>query len=136
MNGHAHLLLGMVVVGADLEVIQEGQQFMAVAAQALDKPLGIPVRPGCGDELIEPSMELRLAPFIALGRELPAPLSEPDGIAQQTSEFFAEAPPRGACGALIDLEELGKEMEITLLLSEGIEGVVCVFRTILTADSG
>ena len=70
MHGHAHLLLGMVVVGTHVAVIEEGQHLGAMAAQPFDKALGVRVRPGGGDELIEPSMEPVLAPFVTFPRQV------------------------------------------------------------------
>ncbi len=95
---HAHLLLGVAVVGADFGVIEEGEHLEAMAAQTLHEAFSVAVRPGGGDELSEPSMELGLAPRVALGGEFSASLTETHGIAQQAGEFFAEAPPRGSGG--------------------------------------
>jgi len=114
----------MVVVWAHVEVVEEGQHLGAMAAQPFDKALGVTVRPGGGDELIEPSMEPVLAPFVTVRRQFPTALPETHGIAQQTSEFFAEASPGRASSELVDLHELGKEVKVALLLGERLEGVV------------
>lgn len=124
MHGHAHLLLGMVSVGANVEVIDEGQHLGAMTAQPFGRPLGVTVRPGGGDELIEPSMEAVVAPFLTVRRHSLTALPETTGIAQQTSELFAEASPGRPSSELVHLHEFGKEVKVALLLGECFEGVV------------
>lgn len=124
VDGNPHLLLGMVVVGADGLVIEEGEHLVTVATQAFDEAFGVGVGPWGGDELVEAPMQLGLSPRVALGLHGGARLAKADRIFEQPGEFFAEASPRACGGEFIDLFELREQMEIALLFGERIERVV------------
>lgn len=65
-HGDEHLLLGVVVVGADLLVVKEGEQLLSMTPQALDEPLSIGIVEGGIDELIEAFMKFRFAAGVRL----------------------------------------------------------------------
>ena len=46
MHGGAHLLVGVVVIGAHSRVVEEREQFAAVATQAFDEAFGVGIVEG------------------------------------------------------------------------------------------
>ena len=58
-DGRAHLLFGVVVVGTDLVVVEEGEHLVAMAPQAFEEALGIGVVERGVDERIEALMKFR-----------------------------------------------------------------------------
>ena len=124
VDGDPHLLFGVVVVGTDALVIQEGEHLVTVAPQAFDEAFGVGVKPGGGDELVQAPMQLGLAPRVARARQGGACLAQAHRIFEQAGELFAKAPPRAGGGELVDFFEFGEQVEVTLLLGEGFQRVV------------
>ena len=120
----AHLLFGVVVVGADLGVVEEGEHLLAMAPKAFDESLGIGIGEDGIDDLIEACMQFRFAAGVGLWVEWMAPLPEPYGVFEETGERPSEALPLCGGVALVDFDELGEEMEEAFLFGQRLNRVV------------
>ena len=74
---------GAVVLEGDVRLAQEREHVVPVAAQALDEPPGVPVRPGRVEQLLQAGRKPGAARSVLLRRSLVAPTPQPHRIAHQ-----------------------------------------------------
>lgn len=105
-------------------MIKESEHLVPVTTQAFDETLGIGICKGSSDELVEAQMKFCSAPCVDGWRtDLPL-ISQAHRILEQAREFFAEAFPRGRGVELVDLDELGEQVEVAALFGQRLNGVV------------
>jgi hypothetical protein len=114
----------MVVVGADIFMFQEGEEFGFVTSESLVEPIGIFVYMVKPKDLIEAMIEPGFPGIVLSGHELGLSLGEPDGIFEQASQGFPESLPLGRVVDFIHLGQFGEQMIETPLLGQGADLVI------------
>src|SRR4030042_169214 len=108
-HGFSHLLFCMVVVRADVFILQEREQFIFVTLQSLNEPFGIFVLMVFLQELLKAMVESSLA--ASKGFELVRifSLKESDGIFEQACQLFAKGLPLRGSIVFVHLGKFGEQ---------------------------
>lgn len=115
----------MIVVGADIFILQEGEQLGLVAFESFNEPFDILVTIVVDQKnLIEAIIQPAFQAIVFFRHKLILSLGEPDGVFEQPKQQFAEGFPGLGTVALIHFSQLGEQMIETPLLCQGGDLVV------------
>ena len=127
-HGRPNLALGVVVVRRDIRVVQEGEQGIAIATQALDQAFRVSVGPRCLDEFVATRVEECSPRGKGLPGESLALGSQPDGVAEEPLELLAECRPPLRAVQFVDLLEFPEQVDKARLAGGTDDDVVEIGR--------
>ena len=115
----------MVVVGADIFILQEGEQFCLMTFESLNESFDVLVTIVVNQKnLIEAIIQATFKAIVFFRPQLGFSLGEPNGIFEQPKQQFAKGFPGLGLVALIHFSQLGEQMIETPLLCQSGDLVV------------